>query len=379
MAKYIPILFIVLAGCGKVVTEGKYKIIGSGEYISLNTTGLINPKTNYLSYYEENDNCWLFYGNVQRSELIIYKLPSGEIEKRITFDSRGPEGIGGYRGVFVHNLDSLFITSARYVHNFFLADTSGKVKKRYSLEADDIRGITPSLMYQYSHLNNQNIIKNNTINLRLSPVRHVENEDLHEEIISIEYCLENEQIVRKFNYPVFDNLKVNNSTSSRTYNGEQFIYSFRRSDIIYVKNDDGTYIEYDGKSRYRDKSLDWEIKRHPSIFLVRKNSLSNPRYLSVLYDEYQKFIYRSFLPGYEIDDTKENAEIEKYFDFPKKFTIMIFDEDFNVVGETLLPEKTYDPYMKFVSKDGLYMALHFDHPLYNPDSLKFERMIVVEN
>ena len=356
-------------------SEGKYKIIGSREYISLNTTGLINPKTNYLSYYEENENCWLFYGNVQRSELIIYKLPSGEIEKRITFDSRGPEGIGGYRGVFVHNLDSLFITSARYVHNFFLADTSGKVKKRYSLEADDIRGIHPQLLPQFSHISIQNVLKNNTINLCLFPTFNVESEELHKETISIEYCLENEQIVRKFNYPVFDNTSANISAYSRTYNGEQFIYSFRRSDIIFVKNDDGTYTEYDGKSRFRDKSLDWTTEGLSSFFLLQQQTLSNPSYLSVLYDKYQKFTYRFFFPGYEIENIKE---IQKHFESPEKFTIMIFDEDFNVVGETLLPEKTYDPNMKFVSKDGLYMALHFDHPLYNPDSLKFERMIVVE-
>jgi hypothetical protein len=56
---------------------------------------------------------------------------------------------------------------------------------------------------------------------------------------------------------------------------------------------------------------------------------------------------------------------------------MILDEDFNLVGENLFPEKTYDPYMSFISNDGLYLALHIDHPLYNPDLLTFERITLI--
>jgi len=81
------------------------------------------------------------------------------------------------------------------------------------------------------------------------------------------------------------------------------------------------------------------------------------------------------LPGYDIDET-ENTQ--KHFEYLNLFSLIVLDEDFNVITETLLPEKTYDPTMKFISKDGLYIALHIDNPLYNPDSLIFEKMKIME-
>jgi hypothetical protein len=35
--------------------------------------------------------------------------------------------------------------------------------------------------------------------------------------------------------------------------------------------------------------------------------------------------------------------------------------------------------MAFVTKDGLYFAMHPDNPKYNPDSLAFEKMVITEN
>ena len=87
------LLFIVLCGCNEVSTETNTLIQGSREFIRLNTAGPITPKTKYLTYYEEHQQAWLLYGNEDKNELIIYKLPSGRIEKRMKFDMRGPNRI----------------------------------------------------------------------------------------------------------------------------------------------------------------------------------------------------------------------------------------------------------------------------------------------
>ena len=376
MKKYFLFFLIVSLGCNQITLDDKYKIIGSGEYITLTTHGLINPKSNYITYYGDHQNCWLFYGNSDRRELIIYKLPSGEIEKRIQFDSHGPDGIGGYRGVLVHNFDSIFLISSTHYNSFFLTDTTGKVKRKYTLGAIDNTEIPLAVMAQYSSLSIQNIFHKNRINLSTRLIHDVNNENLHAEVLNIDFDLKEGQIIGNSNYPVFE--KVHNVSLyaySRAYNGEQFIYSFRRWDDIYVYNIDGSYSKYSCRSKYRTKSLDWVNNPIDPMIQQQKSGIEKPLYSSILFDNNRKYTYRFFLPGYNIDETEY---IQKHRDYPNLFTIMILDDNFSVLGETLLPEKTYDPLMKFVGKDGLYLALHIDHPLYNPDSLAFERMEIIE-
>ena len=38
---------------------------------------------------------------------------------------------GGYRGVLVHNFDSIFLISSIHYNSFFLTDTTGKVKRKF--------------------------------------------------------------------------------------------------------------------------------------------------------------------------------------------------------------------------------------------------------
>ena len=376
MKKYILFYFIVLAGCKQITIDDEYIIDGSGEYIYLSTSGLINPKSQFITYYDDQQNCWLFYGNPDRRELIIYALPSGEIEKRIQFDSHGPNGIGGYRGVLVHNFDSIFLISSTFYSSLFLTDTTGKVKRKYTLDPVGTRGIPPALMPLSSHISQQNVLHKGHITLGTYMFYSVDNSDLHKEIISIDIDLNEGRIIDSSNYPKFDDqYRAPLYGYSRAYNGKQFIYSFRRLDDLFVQNNDGSYSRYYCKSRYRTKSLDWVNNPLDPIIQQQKANIINPSYTSVLYDKYRKYTYRIFLPGYDIDETEN---IQKHFEYLDLFSIIVLDENFNVITETLMPEKTYDPTMKFVSKEGLYLALHINHPLYNPDSLAFERMEIIE-
>ncbi len=57
-----------------------------------------------------------------------------------------------------------------------------------------------------------------------------------------------------------------------------------------------------------------------------------------------------FLPGYDVEDI---TDIPKHIEYCNMFVIMVFDNDYNLVGETLMPEGVYDPMMKFIVRDGL--------------------------
>ena len=375
MKVYLLIGLSIIIGCSQISTLDNRIIKGTGDFIYLKTDGSINPKSNHIYYYEEPLYSWLFYGNTSKNELIIYKLTTGEIEKRIHFDRYGPDGIGGFRGVLVNNFDSIFLISATYYNNFFLTDTSGRVKKKYVLQPVDNKNILPALMPLFSHVNQQNVFQNNLINLGTYLFSDVTNIDLHKEVLSITYDLELCAIPGNTNYPKFESKnKESLSGYSRTFNGERFIYSFGRLEEIYLQDSKGEYSKINAKSKYQKKSLDWHNNQIDPIEVQRKRNIRNPQYKSILFDKYRRYTYRFFLPGY---DVKVNEPLEKHAEYPDLFSIIIMDENLNVVGETLLPEKTYDPYMKFIAKEGLYLALHINHPLYDPDLLAFEKMEVI--
>ena len=85
----------------------------------------------------------------------------------------------------------------------------------------------------------------------------------------------------------------------------------------------------------------------------------NPHYLSIIHDKYRECTYRYFYPGVKL---KDNEDPRKMFENRKRFSIMILDENLDIVGETMMPDNTYNPFMSFVAEDGLYIALHCDHP-----------------
>ena len=79
-----------------------------------------------------------------------------------------------------------------------------------------------------------------------------------------------------------------------------------------------------------------------------------------MYDKYRDVYYRIAEFPYEF---KSN---ESPFDDPKgrEFSIIIFDKDFNIIGETKFPGNKYLYKMSFVGRDGLYIS---ENNLANPD------------
>ena len=64
----------------------------------------------------------------------------------------------------------------------------------------------------------------------------------------------------------------------------------------------------------------------------------------------------------------------------KQFSIMIYDEHFNIIGEHLFPSYLYNPRLCFVSNGNLYISInHVKNPDYNDDILSFQKMQLIKN
>lgn len=375
MKKYILhfILLNIVTSCISKSNNYTYDLSSSEKYFKISTKGSINPYTFYLTFYENNDSAWLFYGNSMMNELIIFTYPEGDMYKRIQFEREGPQGIGSYRGVHVHNLDSIFIASGTFVHQFFLTDTSGIIKKRYQISDINNTGIAPCIKPFFNHIGNVGNVQKNKINLSCYyPYAETNNNALPNEIIDFTYDFGVDSIVSYSYYPkVSFKTERNLSKYSRTYNGEKFVYSLDYSDNIFFKNSNENYAIKFCKSIYRMKNIENRDpdNRELPINIQMKHSVESPQYYSLVFDKHRKCYYRFFNPG---TDVKNIDNIEKMWEYPNRFSIMIIDKQLNIVGETMLPKRKYNPFMSFVNQDGLFLALHVDHPLYSHDSLSFE-------
>lgn len=108
-----------------------------------------------------------------------------------------------------------------------------------------------------------------------------------------------------------------------------------------------------------------------------KDLCENPKYGNLYYDNYRHVYYRLAYPGDELP-FKENYK-DLYAYGRRKFSIIILDKDFNIIGETLFPEYIYNPTAMFICEDGVYISdSHFKNPAYDEDRLSFVRFELVD-
>jgi hypothetical protein len=155
---------------------------------------------------------------------------------------------------------------------------------------------------------------------------------------------------------------------SRCYDGVNFVYSFHFDENIYVTLPDHRDIRrIPVRSRYISKIRFPELR--PPRELLR-NECENPNYGNLIHDPYRKVYYRIACPATEFEQNEDFKEIYAYG--RKTFSIIILDEDFNILGETLFPDFIYASSMMFVRKDGLYISTsHFKNPDFDEDKLCF--------
>jgi hypothetical protein len=371
------LLFFILVGCGRDEKRFETYIKGSGDYIHLNTAGSISPKTKFLQYYEEPHKAWLLFGNEEMNEAILYELPSGNIEKRLKLDFRGPNRIGVYKGAFIHNLDSIFVISGTYYKDFFLIDTTGTVKRQFSVDPLDIGEFHNALAPLYSHYSMEALFRNGLLNLNTYVLTAISNADLHTQSICVLYDIGKGELVDRFKYPEFDDThKASLEYYCRTHNGGDLVYSFRRLDDLYILKENGDYEIISCPSQFQGQDLDWYNNPTDPIEIQKERSIENPCYGSIMFDKYRRLYYRIYIPGYKL---KNGESADQYIGYPPLFSIMVLDENLTLIGETLMPMNKYDPQMAFITRDGLFLALHPNHPKYDPDSLAFEKMVITEN
>ena len=88
--------------------------------------------------------------------------------------------------------------------------------------------------------------------------------------------------------------------------------------------------------------------------------------------------YRFAYPSSELDNNDSYLEILR--NGRKQFSIIILNENLEIIGETLFPEFAFSNRAHFVREDGLYLSVsHFKRKDFSEDELRFQRLDLVYN
>lgn len=324
-------------------------------------------------YIDKDGREYFTFQKMGQNSIMFYDIATGEFALEVKPAVEGPDGVAFFHGYAIKSLDSIFLASLAR-EEISLIDRNAKLKDGfyYGLTDDSIE-IHPNAFRSKTY--NAPLFVDNTMYFMPTNNRHSEHRPM---CILINLTTRSVRALAGLSYPDFpgwDNKAKSygfEQNVSRDFNGKEFVYAFHFDEDIYIVSMDHSSIErVKVKSRYVDKI------NLPDDYgnLTAEDLCANPNYGNLLYDKYRNVYYRIAHPATEIEKDIKGMELLQYG--RKNFSIILLDKDFNIIGETLFPDYTYNSGVMFIREDGLYISdSHYLNPEYSDDVLSFRRFVV---
>ena len=350
----------------------------------------VDENTYYLSksifQFEEDNKEYLLFGNLEKRqhELLIYDIEKQNLHKRIPLEKEGPNGVPGIWGCIPFFDSKTFLVSQHNSGRMSIIDGEGNVVQKYNMRQSSDktkrRGLWVDSRFGVSFFYTPSFIKDSIVYFSNGIfIQYKINQRLDREVWKTipmfnSLNLKNGHIhTLPIKYPdIFeDDVKVPAGggyefTYDYNYKQERLVCSLTGYDSIMVTDDLKQVRWYNGKSRYL-KSMRPKVYEADGFDWLRE-ATENPAYHNIMYDKYRDVYYRIVELPYEL---KQN---ESPFDTPKgrEFSIIIFDKDLNIIGETKFPGNKYLYKMSFVGRNGLYISENNEaNPEFDEDKLVF--------
>ena len=360
----------------KVQTKESFNLVASDKQLSFALDP--NTKTFILALFpftDETGKEYLTFQNQDQNEILFYDMNSRKLEFKVKPAYEGSNGVGQVLGYYVHTIDSIFLTISG-TNEIVLVNRNAEIKDKINYE----RAEDGTLLTDFCSISSvyQPIIMIDKEMYIMSGC----NRWLEKDPISAVINMEDKTIhALPYYYPSFpgaDNKAKRFGVEehlSRCFDGKHFVYSFHFDETIYIASQDHDSIkEVKVKSKYIDKVRLLDDYGNLTI----TDACENPNYGNLLFDKYRNVYYRIAYPETKIEKGVNGLELLQYG--RKRFSIIILDKDFNIIGETLFPDYTYNSTVMFIREDGLYISdSHYLNPNYNDDVLSFRKFNLVEN
>lgn len=345
----------------------------------------LNPQTSMfikkLSLYtDENGREFLTFQNNVEPEILWYDLASQKYVKTIKLEKEGNNGVGVFCGYQIYSENEIYIPEMMQTV-IDVVNSRGEIIRKIKYEKTSsgkptIPFISASFPYTPIYIINKKLY------IPQTPNRAINNFLTNSPVTLILDTINNSVSEFEVRFPqVISEEAMRGNTLgieidySMCYNGKEFVYSFLLDEYISIVSLEGKILnKVKAKSRYLEKVYD-EMKSPADISEQVELLCSIPMYGNLIYDEYRKLYYRFVYPETELgnDNFMDIWQLGR-----SKFSVMILDEKFNVLGETLLPENTYASNLFFIREDGLYISTSFvKNPNYNDDKLCFRRFDII--
>ena len=366
------LVFAVLSCSGKKNNlNNKVSLYATDKMKSFNLDS--DTKYNAFYLYPFSDSVgkeYLSFLNYSSNQVLFYDLKSCNFLFKINMPAEGPDGIVQPSGYYIKDLDNIYLTSYAY-SGLIQVDTASHIIKRIPYgKTDSGFKFLPSYVLS-SHPYTIPYSIGGRIHLMPPLVERFCPADKTPLCVSID-TVSSQFVASEITYSDVlseEELAANDTRCSRVFDGKTFIYSFYvDEDIIIADKDHKEFRRIKSASQY----IKSPVEKQKQGVKGPQSNLEVARYGDLIYDKYRKVYYRFAYPQVELDD-KINWRGKAVYG-RKKFSVIILDEQFNRLGETLFPESIYNSYVFFVNKDGLYISRDYQVGIGNQseDFMTFE-------
>ena len=362
----------LLAACsgGKQQAKDDYAIKATGVVKSFEIDSEVKYNAFYLyTFCDKSGKEYLSFLNYRTNQLYFYDWNTERFLHKIDLDTEGPNGVAQVSGYYIKDFDNIYVSS--YAHNGLIkVDTTGQVLQKIPYgKTDDGYIVLPSYVPSPHPYVAPVIIKNKFHITQQAVARFHDMEKTPVTVAIDTISHRNEALPLTYNILTKKEQEAEDTQFSRIFDGSHFIYSFYVSDHILVTSEDHSDVQkVPVRSRYVDDATDKvpDNERGPQLYLELA------RYGDLIYDPYREVYYRFAYPAVSLE--RDINWWGKAVYGRKKFSVIILDKDFQIIGETLFPEDIYNSFVFFVHKDGLYISRDYQVGLGNQsdDYMTFE-------
>ena len=341
--------------------EYKFNLVSANERIVLPVNErIINRSTCIIPYASADSINRLYYLN--NNKIVVFCLNENKLLYEIILDYEGPDGVGGVNGFEVYNPDSICVTSS-FIQKIFLINGNGEVLSKidYSNFEKDYHihsGITRTLSNMRIGYKDSLIYLPFYTGYDAGNYKYIDPDKMR--MISVIDTINREVKTLNIGFP-------------KTFWKERYYPSFFG---FFIENGN-FYINYmyDNKIMKSEDGINWKAHSIPSRYAdvrkIVKNDIGRSAcFKRLVYDKYRNVFYR--FVEHQCEGIKNRASID-ILRYAPDFSIIILDENLNIIGETKFPSDTYDPNGYFIAEDGLYLSVSNPfNPDYSVDKLEFE-------
>lgn len=381
--KLLPYIcfFLFLVACKNDNLEEHNELVNlvfSGESIKLPLDE--NTKTTISTFFVFDS--YFIFQNEQTNEILLYDKKTAQLVKKVQFQEEGSNGVGRFIGFFPLNVNEFILTQPGLCE-LTIVDDQALVKRRIRYDQNEngdqlIPCVSATGDIGPIVLIDDKLFLGQMMNpffgeerLEKSPVSIMIDTVTHEittlplrypPVISLERMINRQAYGNEFNV-------------YRCFNGKQFVYSFSFDEHLHIASPShDSILKIKAKSKYIEKLQ--PIKPGISDFkLALKRMAEVAMYRNLLYDPYREVYYRFVYLENELDANESFLDQLRYGH--SLFSVLILDNNFKIIGETLFPEFIYNPTLAFIDEDGFYISdSHYKNPDYNEDVLSFRKFIL---